>query len=424
MSLGLYSKVPINKYLLNKGAQDTKTQQTALQKIRERREQPKETLAPLVKPEFKTPDAAPLEPVARPTLQDFLSEAQKLSLQKSQAQAQQLKEQTGDVAEEFARQLFGRNVGATSGVGRKLASRAIEEQAQRLEPLALQEAARLGEQELSFRQQEEVREQQRQEARRENVFNQVLQGTLDKSQISAQDWAELGVTDPNAVRTLQEVDFRSAMIADGLDPNNPQDITSYRQGLRDAKNNQLRQQIVSNFAAVNDGQIPSPDEVEMMMMIYGGGSGLLTPEEETAIVNKYNQEQWQRTMQKAEAMNPPEGKVLCTELHRQGLLNDEIYKADLIMGKYFSIYYPSVVYGYHRWAKPVVGMMQKSKVLTYILKPFITAWAKQMHYQVTRKGRPSLIGKFLQMVGIPLCKYLGKRRRHLYGNIISSNIRA
>ena len=350
----------------------------------------------------QTASTKTLEPVNKPTLNDFITEAQKLSYQKSQAQADQLAEQTKGISETFARDLYGKNVGATSGVGRELTGRAIQDQAERLEPYAREEAARLGELELNMSQE-----------RTSSLYNQVISGNVDKSQMSSEDWAAMGITDPEAVRTLTDVDFRNAMVADGLNPDNPQDVSSYTTSLRTAKTDQLKQQIIANYSAVNDGRVPSVEEQEMMMYAFGSGKGYLSVEEENAIIAKYNDDQWTRTIQKAEAMNPPAesdkgGTVLCTELHRQGLLSEKIYRSDSILGEYYAKNYPTMVSGYHFWGVPLAKLMRKSKLATFIMKPFITAWAKQMHYELTKEGKPILFGKLIQFIGIPICSLIGK----------------
>jgi hypothetical protein len=348
---------------------------------------------------------SPLPPLEgtprRPTLDDFLAEARKISREKTGAEAARLALETENVAKQFAGKLFGKNVGVTSGVGKELTARAVGEQAKRLEPLAQQQAAELAGKELEFRRGEETR-------RRDTLFQGVLQGTIDKSQLSPEDWQSFGITNPNAIRTLADVDFANQMRSQGLDPNNPEDQASYTQTLKNQASNNLRNQIVANFAAANQGKIPNSQQIEMLMAIYGGDSGLYAPEELDALIARYNEQQWADAIQMAEAQQPPEGKVLCTELHNQGLLADEIYENDKIMGYYYARNYPHVVTGYHYWAKPCTKIMRKSKLFTYILKPFITAWALQMSYIVSGEGSSNILGSALHMIGVPICKFIGK----------------
>jgi len=380
----------------------------ALEKIRAKKAEGPKGLEPLVKPEYKAPSKSTLEPVNQPTLQDFIGEAQKLSTQKTDAQAQILGQDTSKVAEEFARQLYGTNLGATSGVGKELTNRAVQDQAKRLEPYAMQQAAELGQQELGYKREDYLTDKAQTQSNRDNMFNQILAGTVDKSQMSTEDWASMGITDPNAVKTLAELDVSNAMVGQGLDPNNPDHQTQYREKLRDAAGKQMRQSIVASYAAVNDGRMPTIEEQEMMMYAFGEGTGVLTPEEESAIINKYNEEQWQRTMAKAEAMNPPEDSggflglsVLCTVLHDKGLLDDDVYLSDSMVGAYYKFHDPCVLAGYHSWGIPLAKLMRKSKLVTKLLSLPIKAWAYQMH------GRNNLLGSILLKVGVPLCRMIG-----------------
>ena len=386
----------------------------ALEKIRAKKAEGPKGLEPLVKPEYKAPSKSTLEPVNQPTLQDFIGEAQKLSTQKTDAQAQILGQDTSKVAEEFARQLYGTNLGATSGVGKELTNRAVQDQAKRLEPYAMQQAAELGQQELGYKREDYLTDKAQTQSNRDNMFNQILAGTVDKSQMSEQDWAAMGITDPAAVKTLSEVDLSNAMVGQGLDPNNPEHQAQYRQELKDSTSKTLKRNILASYAASNDGRIPSVEEQEMMMIVFGGDTGLLTPEEQNAIISKYNADQWQRTMDKAEIMNPPDDSggflgisVLCTELHRQGLISDRVYSSDEKMGEYFKKHDRSLVVGYHLWARPLTKFMKRSKILTLILKPFIIAWANEMHYEVTGELKSTITGRLLQKTLMPLCRILG-----------------
>jgi hypothetical protein len=341
-------------------------------------------------------------------LQDFLDESQKISRQKTEAQADILAQETKGVAEEFAGELYGTNVGALSGVGRQLATRAVGEQAKRLEPYSRQQAAESARQELEFRREEEGRIRSEETRQRENLFNQFLQGSVDKSQISDEQWAEMGITNPSAVRTLSEVDLRNTMISEGLDPNNPQDIETFKTNLRDQSKNNLRQQVISNYAAANQGRIPDSQTLEMMMTIFGFGTGMMTQEEQDAMIAKYNEDQWKKAEALAKAQNPPAGKVLCTELHAQGLLDDEVYSSDKEMGEIFAYCEPLVVIGYHAWAKPLVSLIKRSNLVVILLQPFIKAWAYEMHFIVTGNGKSTLLGSLLQKIGVPICKFIGK----------------
>lgn len=92
--------------------------------------------------------------------------------------------------------------------------------------------------------------------------------------------------------------------------------------------------------------------------------------------------------------------VICTELHRQGILSDELYLADC---KYVCQHIDDKTYdGYYVWAKYIANGMAKSKLLTTIVKPFAMAWAKRM------AGKDNLLGDIILKIGVPVCRFIGK----------------
>lgn len=105
------------------------------------------------------------------------------------------------------------------------------------------------------------------------------------------------------------------------------------------------------------------------------------------------------------------GKVICTELHRQGRISDEVYASDHAVGLRMATEQPNVVSGYHLWAIPVVKLMQKSKLVTKVVEPFGKAWANEMHYQETGKGKSSILGRLIISIGVPVCGAIGKLKR-------------
>ena len=105
------------------------------------------------------------------------------------------------------------------------------------------------------------------------------------------------------------------------------------------------------------------------------------------------------------------GKVICTELHRQGRISDEVYASDHAIGLRMASEQPNVVAGYHLWAIPVVKLMQRSKLVTKVVEPFGKAWANEMHYQETGKGKSSTLGRLIISIGVPVCGAIGKLKR-------------
>lgn len=93
--------------------------------------------------------------------------------------------------------------------------------------------------------------------------------------------------------------------------------------------------------------------------------------------------------------------VICGELHRQGLMDDETYHKDHLFGLFVRTNWPYAMEGYHFWAKPVVKLMQKSRLVTRIVAFFALPWASFM------SGHQNKFGEILMLVGLPMCEILG-----------------
>lgn len=97
------------------------------------------------------------------------------------------------------------------------------------------------------------------------------------------------------------------------------------------------------------------------------------------------------------------GKVICTELNKQGILSDSIYKKDAEYGEELFKVDPYVLIGYHFWALPIVNLMKKSKIFTRIVSYPALKWAKHIAGE-----EKSLFGYFCVHVGQPVCRIIGK----------------
>jgi hypothetical protein len=102
------------------------------------------------------------------------------------------------------------------------------------------------------------------------------------------------------------------------------------------------------------------------------------------------------------------GKVICGELYRQGLLDQDTYYGDLAYAVGLD---SEVVAGYQLWAKPYVELMKVSKVATYLAYPIGKAWATEMAYRAGFLSKGSLAGKIISNLGEPICKIIGKAIR-------------
>ena len=99
-------------------------------------------------------------------------------------------------------------------------------------------------------------------------------------------------------------------------------------------------------------------------------------------------------------------KVICGELHRQGLMSDEVYQGDLdYQDKYVS---ENTKDGYLLWARPVSRLMRRSCVMTQIARPFATAWAEEMAYRANGTGSGNVFGAIILTTIAPICTLVGK----------------
>lgn len=103
--------------------------------------------------------------------------------------------------------------------------------------------------------------------------------------------------------------------------------------------------------------------------------------------------------------NPPQmpgmfNTVICTELHRQGLLPTDIYQKDSEYGKTLPI---EVLVGYTTIASPVVNLMKSSKLFTKLISIPAINWAKHIS-----GVQYSYFGRSVQLIGEPICGLLGK----------------
>jgi hypothetical protein len=105
---------------------------------------------------------------------------------------------------------------------------------------------------------------------------------------------------------------------------------------------------------------------------------------------------------------PMPTKVICAELHRQGLMDDAIYTADEAFGRYLRYNQHDVLLGYQLWAKPVAQWMQKSRMVTRIVASLATPWSYEMAYRMGARDKGNAEGKILMDIGVPICRAIGR----------------
>ena len=98
-------------------------------------------------------------------------------------------------------------------------------------------------------------------------------------------------------------------------------------------------------------------------------------------------------------------RVICTYFYKKGMLEREIWEADL---KFTRNHLSSVtVRGYHAWAIPYVKLMRKSPLAEKVMFPLAFHRAKEIAYQTGAWHEGSVYGKIIRLVLEPACFVLG-----------------
>lgn len=93
--------------------------------------------------------------------------------------------------------------------------------------------------------------------------------------------------------------------------------------------------------------------------------------------------------------------LVCAVLYRQGHLLENIRKAESLYGR---IVDRKAYWGYRLMFDPVVRLMQKSKFVTQLIRPFGVATAYEMASRVDKNVKGNLLGRIILKIGIPICK--------------------
>lgn len=317
--------------------------------------------APMIQP--IQPPQQTSQPIQSPgattalSIQDFITEAQKLGSQQLSAQQKILNENLGDVTDAFVRKAYGQNVGVDSGIGRDILDRAITDQSRRLEPAAQQISAGLGEQALN-----------QQYNQTNKLFDLVQSGQLVGSPADS-ILKKFGIEDPSKFLTNDDLALQQYATSKGLTIDQAAQIRSIL-GTTLQHDISLHPERYSGLAV--DPAVALAQQLEIARAGAPGKPGL---------------------------------SVLCTELYRQGLLSSRIYTLDSIYG---SRQHEVVIEGYHSFGIPIAKAMSRSKTLTRVLRPFILAWAYQMASKISPlpiKGNKW--GSVIEFIGVPLCFVIG-----------------
>jgi hypothetical protein len=127
--------------------------------------------------------------------------------------------------------------------------------------------------------------------------------------------------------------------------------------------------------------------------------------------------------------------IICTKLHELGHLPDDIYQADELFGKMIRETEPEVYDGYLSWAEIVVDWMNgkgpdfmfwirdkekralaQQKLVTDWTVKIATPWAEHMAFAMGKRESDNRAGRILMKIGMPISRFLGKRKIKLNKN--------
>lgn len=100
--------------------------------------------------------------------------------------------------------------------------------------------------------------------------------------------------------------------------------------------------------------------------------------------------------------------IICTELYRQGLMEEWVFRADTEFGALLHKTRPDVMTGYYVLARPIVSLMKKSGTFTHIVNFFAKPWSHEMAYRLGAAPKGNLGGAIIMSAGMPLCDIVGK----------------
>lgn len=217
-----------------------------------------------------------------------------------------------------------------------------------------------------------------------------LAGLEMANQLYGMNTAEIG-------SSIQDIVARRKAAMEGNDPastmarssRNADLRAAQAQGMTPAQVAQLRRSGTQQAAAQDyaSQQAATADMQSLMGNIAGG-----------TMQSRYAQAQ----LSNAQNSDSSSGTVICTEMFRQGYMDKETYRRDQEYGRLIRLNDPYVYIGYIFLASPIVKIMKKSDVFTYLISIPAMAWANDMAYS------NSFAGKIINKTGSFICRLVGK----------------
>lgn len=104
------------------------------------------------------------------------------------------------------------------------------------------------------------------------------------------------------------------------------------------------------------------------------------------------------------------GKIICTELHRQGLMDQATFEADQKFGSHLLKFNPDVMIGYWTVATPIVALMKASHAFARVVNFFAAPWAQEMAHRVSPDLPGNRFGSLIMAAGFAFCGFVGRFR--------------
>ena len=99
------------------------------------------------------------------------------------------------------------------------------------------------------------------------------------------------------------------------------------------------------------------------------------------------------------------GRVICTHFYRRGMLDRELWRADMEFT--YGNLSATTVRGCQYWAIPYVRLMRRSRLAERIVYPLAKARAVEVAYKAGKLPKGSYFGKLVRLIGEPICFAIG-----------------
>lgn len=102
------------------------------------------------------------------------------------------------------------------------------------------------------------------------------------------------------------------------------------------------------------------------------------------------------------------GKIICTELHRQGYISDKVIKLDAEFGKKYRKFHMEAYEGYLIIAIPIVGLMKRNSLFTKVISIVVKPWSSYMANSMDNSIQGSKLGYVINKIGILILPFVYK----------------